>query len=127
MTSYRTPLSRVRGLGSAKSGTEHFWLQRLTGVANLLLLIFVLYTALSLAGASYPVVLAYFASPVSAALAALFAISASYHMRLGMQTIIEDYVHQETKKLVLLMLNTFFSILVGLTCVIAILKLSLGA
>lgn len=127
MASYRTPLSRVRGLGSAKSGTEHFWSQRLTGVANLLLLIFVLYTALALAGAPYPAVTAYFASPVTAALAALFAISTSYHMRLGMQIIIEDYVHQETTKLILLMLNTFFSLLVGLTCVIAILKLSLGA
>lgn len=127
MSSYRTPLSRVRGLGSAKSGTEHFWSQRLTGVANLLLLVFVFYTALSLAGAPYPAVIAYFSSPFTAALAALFAISVSYHMRLGMQIIIEDYVHTETTKLILLMLNTFFSVLVGLTCVIAIIKLSLGA
>jgi len=127
MADYRTDLSRARGLGSIKSGTEHFWEQRVTGVANLILLVFLFYTAFRLAGEPLAVVKAYFASPVAAALAVLLAVSSAYHMRLGMQVIIEDYVHKESTKLALLMLNTFFAALVGLTCVIAIVKLSLGA
>jgi succinate dehydrogenase / fumarate reductase membrane anchor subunit len=127
MTSFRTDLSRARGLGSVRSGTEHFWLSRVTGAANLLLLIFVVYTVFHLAGASLAAVRGYFASPVVAALAALTTISWVYHMRLGMQVIIEDYVRTEGKKFFYLMLNTFFTALVGVTCVIAIIKLSLGA
>jgi succinate dehydrogenase membrane anchor subunit len=127
MTSFRTPYSRVKGLGSAQSGTEHFWAQRVTGLANLVLLVFLLYSVIRLAGEPLEYVRAYFASPVVAVLASLFAVSATYHMRIGMQIIIEDYIHKESSKLVLLILNTFFAVAVALTCVIAIIKLSLGA
>ncbi len=127
MTSYRTSLSRVRGLGSAQSGTEHFWGQRLSAVSNLILLVFVFYSVIHLAGEPLDVVRAYFASPVVAILGCLFAFSAAYHMRIGMQVIIEDYVHAKTTKLLLLILNTFFAAAVALTCVVAIIKLSLGA
>lgn len=127
MTSYRTSLSKVRGLGSAQAGTEHFWAQRVTAVGNLVLLVFVVYSVIALAGEPLDVVRAYFASPFVAVLASLFALSAAYHMRLGMQVIIEDYVHAKTSKLTLLLLNTFFSAVIALTSIIAIVKLSLGA
>lgn len=127
MASFRTPYSRVKGLGSAQSGTEHFWAQRVTGLANLVLLVFLIYSVIRLAGEPLEYVRAYFASPVVAVLASLFAVSATFHMRIGMQVIIEDYIHKESSKLVLLILNTFFAVAVALTCVIAIIKLSLGA
>jgi succinate dehydrogenase / fumarate reductase membrane anchor subunit len=127
MASYRTSLSRVRGLGSAQSGTDHFWEQRITAALNLLLLVFVIYSAIRLAGEPLDVVRGYFASPFVAVLAALFALSSAYHMRLGMQVIIEDYVHAKASKVSLLFLNTLFSAVIALTSLIAIIKLSLGA
>jgi succinate dehydrogenase / fumarate reductase, membrane anchor subunit len=124
---YRTALKRVNGLGSAQAGTEHFWGQRLSAVANLVLLVFLFYSVIHLAGEPLDVVRAYFRSPVVALLASLFAFSSAYHMRLGMQVVIEDYVHANTPKFILLILNTFFAAAIALTCVIAIIKLSLGA
>ena len=125
-SSMRTPLGRVRGLGSAKSGTEHFWMQRLTAVANVPLSLFVIGLIISTAGANYASVKATLGSPLVAIPLLLFVISATYHMRLGMQIIIEDYVPAEGTKVVLLLLNTFFSFAVGLGCIFAILKLSFG-
>jgi succinate dehydrogenase / fumarate reductase membrane anchor subunit len=127
MAQYRTSLARVRGLGSAKGGTDHFWHQRLTGVANLVLLAFLIFTVIRLAGEPYEVMRAYFASPLVTVLALAFAISAAFHMRIGMQVIIEDYVHAEGRKMVLVMLNTFFALAVALTCIVSLIKLSLGA
>lgn len=127
MASYRTDLARVKGLGSAQSGTEHFWAQRVTAAANLVLLIFVLGSAVYLAGAPLSAVRDYFASPIVAGLAVLFALSMAYHMRLGMQVIIEDYIHAKALKLTLVLLNTFFAALVALISILAIIQLSLGA
>lgn len=127
MTSFRTDLARARGLGSIKSGATHFWRSRVTGFANLVLLFFLIFSVFRLAGAPLSEVRAYFSSPFVAALAGLMAISMAQHMRLGMQVIIEDYIHKESVKLTMLMLNTFFAALVGATCLIAIIKLSLGA
>ncbi len=127
MSDFRTPLSRVRGLGSAREGTDHFRAQRVTAVANLFMLAFLIYTAVSLAGQPLFAVRDYFASPVIAGLAILFALAAAYHMRLGMQEIIEDYIHAPGSKTVLLLLNTFFSAAVALITAVAILKLNLGA
>lgn len=127
MAGYRTSLSRVRGLGTARSGTEHFWQQRVTAIANLFLFGFLIFTVIRLAGEPYEVMRAYFASPFVTVLALAFAISASFHMRIGMQVIIEDYVHGEGAKMMLLMLNTFFAAAVALTCIISLIKLSLGA
>lgn len=123
----RTPLAKVRGLGSAKEGTDHFWRQRVTGVANLLLVIWLLVVLVQIAGADYATVKRALAQPWNAIAIALLVISASIHMRIGMQVIIEDYVHSEGRKMLVLMLNTFFAIAVALTCLFAILKLSLGA
>ncbi|MGE0766571.1 MAG: succinate dehydrogenase, hydrophobic membrane anchor protein [Hyphomicrobiaceae bacterium] len=123
----RTPLARARGLGSAKSGTEHFWLQRVTAVANTVLVVVVLLQIVPLAGADYATVKGALRSPVLSLPLLLLVLSGMVHMRLGMQTIIEDYVHSESSKLLLLMLNTFFVIAVGLACVSAVAKLSFGA
>lgn len=127
MSDLRTPLSRVRGLGSAREGTDHFRAQRVTAVANLFMLAFLIYTAVSLAGRPLFAVRDYFASPVVAGLAILFTLAAAYHMRLGMQEIIEDYIHAPGSKTVLLLLNTFFSAAIALISVVAILKLNFGA
>ena len=124
---YRTPLARVRGLGSAKEGTDHFWKQRLTAVSNLILVCFLIWLLARLAGADYATVKQTLGKPQNAILLLLLVLSGVVHMRLGMQTIIEDYVHSEGRKVVALMLNSFFAILVGLTSVFAVLKLSLGA
>ena len=123
----RTPLGRVRGLGSAKEGADHFWRQRLTGLANVPLTLFLGYTLIRYGGADYAEVAAHMASPLVAIPMLLVVISAIIHMRLGMQVIIEDYVPSEPWKIVSLIANSFFSYAVGLACVFAILKLSFGA
>jgi len=123
----RTPLAKVRGLGSARGGTEHFWKQRLTAVSNILLVCFLIFLVAKLAGEDHATVRAALAKPQNAIPILLLVISGVIHMRLGMQTIIEDYVHSEGPKVAALMLNSFFAIAIGLTCAFAVLKLSLGS
>ncbi len=123
----RTPLAKVRGLGSAKSGTEHFWLQRVPAVANIFLVCFLIGLVVRYAGADHATVRRALGQPYIAVPLLLLVLSGVVHMRLGMQTIIEDYVPSEGRKVLALMLNTFFAILVGITCVFAVLKLSFGA
>jgi len=124
--SMRTPLARVRYLGAARSGTEHFWQQRLTSVALIPLSMAVVFIVIGLLGRNHAAVLQILGSPLVAIVMLLFIIAAVYHMWLGMQVIIEDYVHDELWKFVTLMANTFFSFAVGLAGVYAILKMSFG-
>ena len=123
----RTPLKMARNLGSAKEGTDHFWKQRVTGVANLVLGLFLVWLIASLIGSDHSAVKAKLANPVIAMALLALVVSGTIHMRLGMQTIIEDYVHGDGTKVVCLMLNTFFAAAIVIACTFAILKLSVGA
>ena len=122
----RTPLARVRHLGAARAGTRHFWHQRLTSVALVPLSIAVIVLIIGVIGRNHAAVVQILGSSPVAIMMLLFIISAVYHMWLGMQVIIEDYVHDEFIKLVTLMANTFFCCAVGITGVFAILKLAFG-
>ncbi|HHK74276.1 MAG TPA: succinate dehydrogenase, hydrophobic membrane anchor protein [Rhizobiales bacterium] len=122
----RTPLKQARGLGSARGGAEHFWRQRITALANVPLTLFFLYTLVRLAGADHAAVVAYFKFPISALLILLFVISSAWHMMLGLQVIIEDYIHHEGLKIAALVGNILFTGFFGLICIYAIVKLSLG-
>jgi succinate dehydrogenase / fumarate reductase membrane anchor subunit len=122
----RTPLARVRGLGAARSGTVQFWRQRLTAVANIPLTIAVVVIIILLLGRNQAAVAQILGSPLVAIVMLLFIASITAHMRIGMQVIIEDYVHDEVAKLVLIMANTFFAIAVALAAAYGILKLSFG-
>ena len=120
-----TPLKRVRGLGAAHRGTETFWRQRLTAVANIPLVLFLILSIVTHIGADYAEVRAYFARPLVALAMLALMLSAAVHMRIGLKEIIEDYVHGGAKVIAIL-LATFFAAGVGLACVLAILKISLG-
>ncbi|MCF4100003.1 succinate dehydrogenase, hydrophobic membrane anchor protein [Maritalea mediterranea] len=124
--SFRTPLSRVTGLGSAKSGTEHFWNQRLTALANVPLMLFSIWLVITLVGADRAEMVSTFANPFITGFAILTIISACIHMRLGLQVVIEDYVHTESTKWLLLMLNSFFAFGVAIVAIVSLLKLSFG-
>jgi succinate dehydrogenase / fumarate reductase membrane anchor subunit len=122
----RTPLSRVRGFGSAKSGTDDFIRQRITAIANIPLTIGAILIVMSLIGSNHAAVARTMGSTPVAIVMLLFVISVFYHMRIGMQAIIEDYVHDERIKYALLILNTFYTFAAGFAAVYAILKLSFG-
>jgi succinate dehydrogenase / fumarate reductase, membrane anchor subunit len=126
VSNLRTPLKNARNHGSAKEGAGHFWKQRVTAVSNLILSIFLVWLIVKLAGADHATVKAALAHPLVALPLLLLILSGMIHMRLGMQTIIEDYLHSEGTKVAALMLNTFFAFAVGAMAVYAVLKMGFG-
>jgi len=122
----RTPMRRVRGLGAAHSGTRDFWHQRVTSVAGIPLTIALVVIVIALLGRSHAAVVQILGSPIVAIIMLLFIINMAYHMWIGMQEIIVDYVHEDKLKLASLMANTFFVIAVVFASVFAILKISFG-
>jgi succinate dehydrogenase / fumarate reductase membrane anchor subunit len=124
--SIRTPIGRVRGYGSAKSGTSHFWHQRVTAVANLILVSIFVVILISLLGRSHATVVQTLGSPFVAIVMLLMVISIAYHMKIGMQVVIEDYVHDEKLKFLAIIGNTFFAFAMAACCIYALLKMSIG-
>jgi succinate dehydrogenase / fumarate reductase membrane anchor subunit len=122
----RTAARRVRGLGAAHTGTGHFWHQRVTAVAGIPLTIAFVVIIVALLGRSHAAVVQILGSPIVAIIMLLFIINTVYHMWIGMQEIVLDYVHEDKLKLVTLMANTFFCFAIALASVFAILKLSFG-
>ena len=122
-----TPLKRARGLGSAKEGPGHFMRQRLTAVLNLILVPFAIGLIATLAGADLAVVKSTLAHPIVAILLVALILSMAVHMRIGMQIVIEDYVHDEGAKMLFLLANTVFAFGVAAIAIFAVLKLSFGA
>jgi succinate dehydrogenase / fumarate reductase membrane anchor subunit len=120
----RTPLGKVRGLGSAKDGTEHFWMQRMSAVALVPLAIFFIIFLIRYAGAPYEEVVGALSNPLIAVLFGLMIVAGLVHMRIGVQEIIVDYVHHEGIKFLAVMLNTFFAMLIGGLCLFAVLKIA---
>ncbi len=123
--SFRTPLSRVEGLGAARSGVHHFWKQRVTATALIPLSIWFVVAMLGLVGADRDTALAYLHDPVHAVLMILFILAVLMHMVLGIQVVIEDYVHHDGQKIVWLMLNRAFAWVVGAACLFAMYRITL--
>ena len=125
-SSMRTPLARVRSLGSSHSGTSDFWRQRLTAVAMTVLIVPVIVVVLMLIGSNQAGAKQIFSSLPIAIIMLLFIVASAWHMKIGMQVVIEDYVHNEKIKLASVMANNFFCIAVALASIYAILKMSSG-
>ncbi|MBX4335920.1 succinate dehydrogenase, hydrophobic membrane anchor protein [Bartonella raoultii] len=123
---FRTELGKVRGRGSAHEGTEHFWLQRVTGFINLPLLIFFIVLILSLVGKDYTFIRTRLSHPIVAVLMGLMTLSVLYHMKLGMQVVIEDYVPRESLRIFFLVLNILFCFILGGVIIFSLLKIALG-
>jgi succinate dehydrogenase / fumarate reductase membrane anchor subunit len=122
----RTPLGRVRNLGSSHSGTRDFWRQRLTAVAMIVLIVPMVVVMMMLLGRNQAGAAQILGSPPIAVLMLLFITASIWHMKIGMQVVIEDYVHDEKLKLISIMANNFFSVTVALAAAYAIFKLSSG-
>lgn len=126
MMSLRTPLGRVRGLGSAKNGTGHFWMQRLTALALIPLTLWFVWGVVCIAGDGYAGAKAWVGSPINAVLMLALIAATFHHMQLGLQVIIEDYVHGEATKLASLILMKGGSFLLGIAAAFAVLKVAFG-
>jgi succinate dehydrogenase / fumarate reductase, membrane anchor subunit len=123
--SLRSPLGRVRGLGSAKEGVGHWWYQRLTAIALAPLSVFFVWLVLRLLNADYSEIRATIGQPLIAILLMSFMLSLFYHGALGLQTIIEDYVHHRPVELTLLVLVKFTAFLFSIASVLAIARIAL--
>lgn len=123
---FRSPLARVRGLGSAKEGVEHWWAQRLTALALVPLVLWFVISIVGLIGADRAAMVAWVGHPINAVLLVLLLIATFYHAQLGLQVVIEDYVHSHGKKLFALIFVKFLAVLLGSLTVFSVLKLALG-
>jgi succinate dehydrogenase / fumarate reductase membrane anchor subunit len=122
----RTPLARARGLGSAKAGVHHWWAQRLTAIALIPLVVWFAISLVMMSGAEYEVVRAWIGSPVVMVLLILTIAVGLHHAQLGIQVVIEDYVHSDGFKLALIVVVRFLAVFVGLAAIVAILNIGFG-
>jgi len=123
----RTKLSEARGLGSAKDGTQHWWVQRVTSVALIPLTLWFAFAVAAMAGESYEAVTAWLAAPVNAVLMLLFIVATFHHLHLGVQIVLEDYVHHEGAKLAALLAVKLASAALCVAASFAVLKIAFGA
>lgn len=122
----RNPLKRARGLGSAKEGTGHFIVQRVTAIALVFLSLYVVYLLLSLVGADYAGVRATVASPFNAVLLVAFLIASFWHAKLGLQVVFEDYVHTGWLQVTVQLAVIFICVLAALASVFAVIRIAFG-
>lgn len=122
----RTPLARARGLGSSRTGLHHWWAQRLTAVALVPLVVWFAVSLVMMSGADHAVVRAWIGSPFVMVLLALTIVVGLHHGQLGMQVVIEDYIHNEARKLALILLVRFVVVLSGVAAIVAILRIGFG-
>ena len=122
-----TPLNKVLGLGSAKGGAEHWWVQRMTAVGLVPLGLWLGWSLLAFEDMSYAAVVAWMSRPITSILLILSVITVTYHSHLGVQVVVEDYVHGKAIKVVSLMLSTFVHVAVLIAAVFSILKVAFGA
>ena len=122
-----TPIGRVRGLGSAKSGALHWWQQRVTAAGNLLLVPWFIASLVRLPALDYATVTAWLRQPVAAVPLLLLIASVFWHFRLGLQVFIEDYLHEEGTKLLAILALNFYAVAGAAVAVFCVLKIALGA
>lgn len=122
----RSDLGRVRGLGSAKGGTSHWWAQRVTAVALVPLSVWFVFSIINLVGVDREGLKAWVNGPVSFVLMVLFLIALFYHMQLGLQVVIEDYVHNERNKVISLILNKLIAVFLVVLSITALMKIAFG-
>ncbi len=121
-----TPLGRVRGLGSARSGAHHWWLERLTSVAAFVLFVWLIASILRLPSLDYGTVTAWLRDPIAAVPMLLLIVTTFWHLKLGLQVLIEDYVHEEGMKLFSIVLLNFFVIAGAALAFFSVLKIAFG-
>ena len=126
MTDLRTPLARARGLGSAREGVKHWWAQRLTAIALIPLVVWFAISLVMLSGADYDIARAWIGSPLVMVLLILTIVIGLHHGQLGLQVVIEDYVHGDGWKLALIVAVRFVAVIFGLAAVVAILRIGVG-
>jgi len=123
----RTPLARARGLGSAREGVHHWWAQRLTAIALIPLVVWFAISLVMMSGADYGAVRAWIGSPVVMVLLILTIAIGLHHGQLGLQVVIEDYVHGDGSKLALIVAVRFIAVLFGLAAIVAVLRIGFGS
>jgi succinate dehydrogenase / fumarate reductase membrane anchor subunit len=124
--STRTPLGRARGLGSAKSGTGHWWAQRVTALALIPLVIWFVISMIVITGANHETALSFISSPINAVLLTLLIIATFYHGQLGLQVVIEDYIHTKWLEVTLILSVKGGAIFLGVASVYAVIAIALG-
>jgi succinate dehydrogenase / fumarate reductase membrane anchor subunit len=124
--SIRTPRARVRGLGVAHHGVSHWWLQRVTALTNTVLMLAFVVIIANMAGRDYAGAVHIVANPFVAIILILALLSATLHMRIGMQVIIEDYVHAQATKIAAVLANNVYAVLVAVACLYAVLRIGFG-
>jgi succinate dehydrogenase / fumarate reductase membrane anchor subunit len=121
----RSPLGRARGLGSARAGSHHWWAQRLTAIALVPLTLWFIFSVIHLSGASHQAVIEWLSAPLTMGLMLALVVATFHHLQLGLQVVIEDYVHDERAKLAAVLLIKALSIMLALVCIVSVLKIGL--